>query len=146
MIKESTELRFFRLVTGEDIIAQTQINKLESGNVYILIDPLKVGYMIQEYGKVGISLYQWIFPKITEDQKFPVFPSDILTTAKPSARMTKYYWETLAKHPTYLEGSVDDDDDEEYTMNDEGEDDMDMTEEDHKSVMDELERIKRKYH
>lgn len=143
MTDETIELRFFRLVTGEDIIAQTHINRLDTGNVYILLEPLKIGYVIQDSGRVGISLYQWIFPKITEEQKFPIFPSDILTTAKPSARMIKYYWDTIARYGKNDEEDTSIRDDYDYDETG-GEDEM--TEEDQKNIMDELEKIKRKYH
>lgn len=90
-MKETIELKFFRLVTGEDLITQV----VRKGEIYVLIQPLKIAYMAHAAGKISISLYQWVFSRISDAQEFPIFPTDIITMSNPSVHMTKHYWEMI---------------------------------------------------
>jgi hypothetical protein len=90
-----TSLKFIRLVSGEDIVAET----IEEDGKFILINPLKIVYAINELsGMMSISLMQWIFPKITESQDFVLDKSTIIVRSEPSSSMIKYYFKTLKRY------------------------------------------------
>lgn len=104
------DLRFIRMTTGEDLI--TQVVKKDTH--YILIKPLKIQYMVSESGNIGVSLYEWVFHNISEQQEFPIFPSDVITIGAPSDRMVKYYWDII-NNPNVVPAPVEDE--EEVPMN-----------------------------
>lgn len=81
------------MITGEDLISQV----VKKDTHYILINPLKIQYMVSESGNIGVSLYEWIFHNISEQQEFPIFPTDIVTIGAPSQKMVKYYWDIINK-------------------------------------------------
>lgn len=141
------DVMFIRMVTGEDIISQVIKKKQETGAFYVFLNPMKIGYIMQDSGRIGISLFQWIFPRITETQEFPVFPSDILTMAKPSISMSKHYWDTVSRYSSKDESeSIPYEDESESEYDDDEEEEIEMTDEDQKSIMNELSKIRRKYH
>ena len=88
----SEDVRHFRLVTGEDIIAQVLLE--EKGTV-TLGYPMKVIFLPTKDGAYRISLMEWVFSRISPDQMFPVRDRDIVTTSHPSEIITDYYWEAL---------------------------------------------------
>lgn len=90
-------VKFIRINTGEDVIAQiVEIN--ENNNVsFMFIKPLKILYSIgNRPGFLQISLMEWIFSKICEKQEFIISPDDVITIAEPKKELISYYWDTIA--------------------------------------------------
>lgn len=87
-----------RLNTGEDLISQVVWPETKPGNEghIILVNPMKILCIpSSKPGFVTLSLMQWIFAKITEDQEFNIFNRDILTMSKPNPNLKEYYNETV---------------------------------------------------
>lgn len=79
---------FFRLVTGEDIVAEYEVieDKIK------LINPCKIVYMASEKpGFLSISLMQWVFSKITEEQVYLIPATQVLIQAETSVSMLAHY-------------------------------------------------------
>jgi len=85
-----------RLMTGEDIIADT-VFKNEAGNSrYIVSDPLKIVYLpLKEGTHLSISLMQWMFTRISDNQKFELNSSNVMFTTEPSDNLLEYYYKTV---------------------------------------------------
>ena len=95
---QSPTIRFIRMNTGEDIIAELVKHNLNDEEFYVLINPLKILYSVsQSHGGVSIALMQWIFPRICDKQEFPIYSADIITMCSPSKQMETYYWNVLNK-------------------------------------------------
>jgi hypothetical protein len=90
-------IKFIRLSNGEDLISQLiEIRKEEEDSYYILINPLKIVYMTgNKPGILSISLMQWVFHRVCSDQEFTIYPSDVLTMAKPTDSLMEYYQDSL---------------------------------------------------
>jgi hypothetical protein len=90
-------IKFIRLSNGEDLISQIiEIRKEEEDSYYILINPLKIVYMTgTKPGILSISLMQWVFHRVCSDQEFTIYPSDVLTMAKPTDSLIEYYQDSL---------------------------------------------------
>ncbi len=90
-------IKFIRLSNGEDLISQlVEVRKEEEDSYYILINPLKIVYMTgNKPGILSISLMQWVFHRVCSDQEFTIYPSDVLTMAKPTDSLTEYYQDSL---------------------------------------------------
>tara|TARA_R110000868_G_scaffold395874_1_gene667859 strand:+ start:278 stop:715 length:438 start_codon:yes stop_codon:yes gene_type:complete len=90
-------VKFIRLSNGEDLISQlVEVRKEEEDSYYILINPLKIVYMTgNKPGILSISLMQWVFHRVCSDQEFTIYPSDVLTMAKPTDSLTEYYQDSL---------------------------------------------------
>ena len=92
------KLKYFRLITGEDIIAnavEVPADDIESG-YYMIFDPLKVIYMTgRKPGVFQVSLMQWVFPKICDTQEFKLYEADILIESVPSRTMEEHYYKSL---------------------------------------------------
>lgn len=86
------EVEFFRLVTGEDIVSECEIHD----DHYKLINPCKVVYMSSKRdGFLSISLMQWIFSKICEDQVFELPKNQVLIKSKPNEKMMDHYFSSV---------------------------------------------------
>lgn len=86
---------FVRLVTGEDLVSEVTEVRDNSGkeHYYILNNPMKILYLTGgKAGYMSVSLMQWVFHRICEDQTFNVFPDDVLTIGYPTDKMVDYYW------------------------------------------------------
>ena len=85
-----------RLVTGEDIIADT-VYYNEAGNAkYIVSDPLKIIYLpVSKETHISLSLMQWVFTRISENQTFEIKEQNVLFTTDPSDSLTQYYYKTV---------------------------------------------------
>lgn len=92
MTELSEELRHFRLVTGEDIIAQVLF---EDQTEITLGHPMKIVLLPVDKGSYRISMMEWIFSKVSPFQTFTIKDRDILTTSDPSDDMVEYYWEAM---------------------------------------------------
>lgn len=103
-MKLENSVQFIRLVTGEDLVSE--VTEVENNNevYYVLNNPMKVMYMTgSKPGILSISLMQWVFWKITDEQEFHLLPKDILTFANASASMEDYYWSSLEHFEQYKE-------------------------------------------
>lgn len=85
----NTEVEFIRLVTGEDIVSECEVYD----DFYRLYNPCKVVYLSsQKEGYLSISLMQWVFSKITEEQTFDLPKNQILIKSKPTDSMVDHYF------------------------------------------------------
>jgi hypothetical protein len=122
MVTEENSIQFIRLVTGEDIISDVTHVQSDDTNYYLLNNPLKVVYLTgSKAGILSISLMQWVFWRICDEQVFTIYPEDVLTIAKPSDSMEGYYVKSIEhfkemkdtlNERTEFETTTDDDDDE----------------------------------
>lgn len=91
---EQGEVKFIRLITGEDIITEIR----PQDNNYILVKPLKIVYAFGDKpGVISIGLVQWLFPEIVDTQEIPIKLADIMTIAEPTVQMEINYWESLER-------------------------------------------------
>ena len=86
---------FIRLSTGEDIITQCSMDE----TTFTVYYPFKIVYTVSpaHNGALTISLLEWVFPNITEQQEFTLKKEEILTTAAPSEILHKYYNKVVDK-------------------------------------------------
>jgi hypothetical protein len=83
-----TEVLFFRLKTGEDLISEVQ----ETDKTFILINPCKVLYLkSQRNGFLSISLMQWIFAKICSEQVFEMDKTEVLIRTVADEGLATHY-------------------------------------------------------
>lgn len=94
--KIEENVKFIRLSTGEDIISQIiEVNENENQS-FVLVNPLKILYTVgTNPGYIQISMMEWVFSRVCDDQEFTLNPSDIITIGTPSNHVMHYYWETL---------------------------------------------------
>lgn len=91
-------LKFFRLVTGEDIVGEASLVDNDEENVhYIIHDPMKVMYMMSERG-LGISLAPWIIPTLTKSKVYKIYTSDILVDTETSNELIMSYHKVQAQY------------------------------------------------
>jgi hypothetical protein len=95
-MKLENSIQFIRLSTGEDLISEvTEIEKNDT-SYYHLSNPLKIVYMSgSKAGVLSISLMQWVFWKICDEQEFIIYPEDMITMTKPSDDMEEYYEQSV---------------------------------------------------
>lgn len=93
---EDSAVKFVRLTTGEDVIAEVNYFENEKECYYVLNNPLKVVYMTgNKPGILSISLMQWVFWRIANTQSFTIYPQDVLTVANTTDSMEEYYWSSV---------------------------------------------------
>ena len=86
----------FRLVTGEDIIADATHIEEAGNDRYVIYDPLKIVYLPTTAGThLSISLMQWLFLRISEKQEFEIKAYNVLFTTEPTEDLTDYYYKTV---------------------------------------------------
>lgn len=93
-----SEIYHLRLNTGEDLISEVVWPETKPGNEahVILLNPMKIICIpSNKPGFVTLSLMQWVFTKISEDQEFNIFNRDILTMSNPNPNLKEYYKETV---------------------------------------------------
>ena len=90
----SEDVMHFRLVTGEDIIAQVLLE--DNTGTTTLGFPMKVVFLPTKDGAYRISLMEWVFSRISPAQTFDIKGRDIVTSSIPSDIIVDYYWEALA--------------------------------------------------
>lgn len=101
---EESTVKFVRLTTGEDIIAEVMYFEDDKESYYILNNPLKVVYMTgSKPGILSISLMQWVFWRIANTQSFTIYPNDVLTVANTTDSMEEYYWNSVDHFSEYKE-------------------------------------------
>lgn len=99
-MENGNQITFMRLVTGEDVIAET--TELDSSQRMVLINPLKVIYSITKDGNLSISLYDWIIPGISDHKQFQMDNTNILVTSPAGEKMIQYYKEYLLKGVEFI--------------------------------------------
>lgn len=88
------DIKFVRLSTGEDLITEVIEMKKDEDMYYVFRNPLKILYLSSgrsSSGSLSISLMQWVFYRISEDQNFMIYPTDVVTMGNPSSSMLEYY-------------------------------------------------------
>lgn len=117
----SSDIRFIRLVTGEDIVAE--VTDVANGKL-MMNNPLKVVYTPSlQTGFLSISLMQWIFTRISKNQTFDMDLHNVLVMTDADQQLKEHYEESLItfskKDPTNIS---DEEDDDEFGMlgNDDG--------------------------
>lgn len=94
MHQSAENIKFIRLVTGEDIITEIKPDE----NNYTLVKPLKIVYALGEKpGVISIGLVQWIFPDVVASQEMSIKDRDILTMSDPSLDMLKSYRSSIKR-------------------------------------------------
>lgn len=94
MHQSAENIKFIRLVTGEDIITEIKSDE----NSFTLVKPLKIVYALGEKpGVISIGLVQWIFPDVVASQEMSVKDRDILTMSDPSLDMLKSYRSSIKR-------------------------------------------------
>lgn len=92
------DIYHLRLITGEDLIAEVLWPEAKKGSEshVVLIKPMKIICLpSKKAGFVTLSLMQWVFTKITEEQEFNIYSRDILTMSRPTDSLMQYYRETI---------------------------------------------------
>jgi hypothetical protein len=101
---DENTVKFVRLSTGEDIIAEVMYFEDDKEKFYVLNNPLKIVYMTgNKPGILSISLMQWVFWRITDTQSFNVYPNDVITVANTTDSMEEYYWTSVEHFSEYKE-------------------------------------------
>jgi hypothetical protein len=103
-MKLENSVQFVRLITGEDLVSEVTEVTTDDFNYYLLRNPMKIVYMIgRKPGMMSLSLIQWVFWKICDDQEFNLSPKDVLMIANTSSSMEEYYWSSLEHINEYRE-------------------------------------------
>ena len=85
-----------RMVTGEDVISDAIFINEAGNKKYILNNPLKIVYMpITKGTHLSISLMQWMFSRISDNQNFEVDERNVLMITEPTESLTDYYYKTV---------------------------------------------------
>lgn len=127
-------VKFIRLNTGEDLIAEILEVKDDEKSYYVFVNPLKVVYTMSttNSGILSVGLMQWVLNRICEEQQFNIYPEDVLTMATPTDDLIEYYFgcvdhfminkKQLDDQTEFEDEALDDDDTEslygEYGMDD----------------------------
>lgn len=97
-------VKFVRLNTGEDLVSEVSEVENDDNRYYVLHNPMKIIYqMNMKGGGLTISLMQWVFARICDDQDFIVYCNDVVTMNKPTDSLENYYWETVEHFDTVKE-------------------------------------------
>lgn len=95
-MEEETAIKLVRLVTGEDVLAEVTYVEEEEYAYYVLSNPMKVVYMSGvKPGILSVTLMQWVFGRICENQDFTISPKDVIFVNNTSSSMEEYYWNTV---------------------------------------------------
>lgn len=97
-------VKFVRLNTGEDLVSEVSEIENDDNRYYVLHNPMKIVYQMNvKGGGLTISLMQWVFARICDDQDFVVYSNDVVTMNKPTDSLESYYWETVEHFDTVKE-------------------------------------------
>jgi hypothetical protein len=116
----SSDIRFIRLVTGEDIV--TEVTDVANGKL-MMNNPLKVVYTPSlQTGFLSISLMQWIFTRISKNQTFDMDLHNVLVMTDADQQLKEHYEESLITFSKKDPTNISDEDDDEFGMlgNDDG--------------------------
>lgn len=103
------DIKFIRLTNGEDIVAEV----LDMSNGRIVVNnPLKVLYTPSvNTGFLSISLMQWVFTRISIQQKFDMDMQNVLIMTDADIKLKSHYKDSLQ---TFNREKEDYDDDTEF--------------------------------
>lgn len=92
-----TDVKFIRLMTGDDVISEVVEVGDENQIDYMLICPLKVVYIPSTRGVsyLQVAFMPWVFSRICDTQEFLIHAEDVLTMADVSQQIEEYYWKNL---------------------------------------------------
>jgi hypothetical protein len=98
-------IRFIRMITGEDVLAEFVTRQSTTGNsskmhdFHYLVNPLKVVYgMTPKQDGMIITLGQWVFDTICDNQEFNIKMEDVLLIGNPTKEMIEYYNEAIERN------------------------------------------------
>ena len=104
-----SDIKFIRLVTGEDIVVE--VSEIANGRM-IINNPLKIVYApSMQTGFLSISLMQWVFTRISKNQTFDLDLHNILIMTEADDKLREHYTESLY---TFDKEKKDLDDEDEY--------------------------------
>lgn len=134
---KGNDIRFIRLTNGEDIVAEV----LDVANGRIVINnPLKILYTPSlNTGYLSISLMQWVFTRISKQQKFDMDMTNVLVMTDPEDNLKSHYNESL----NTFDKANDDDEEDDIDFNTlEGDEGIEML----KNLMDKIKGGKGRLH
>lgn len=90
---KAKNIRFIRLNSGEDIV--TEILDISNGKITI-DNPMKVLYTPSvNNGYLSISLMQWVFTRISKNQRFDMDMTNVLLMTEPEQTLIDHYNESI---------------------------------------------------
>ena len=134
---KGNDIRFIRLTNGEDIVAE--VVRISNGRI-VINNPLKILYTPSlNTGYLSISLMQWIFTRISKQQKFDMDLANVLVMTDPEDNLKSHYNESLN---TFDKENDEEDDDEIDFSTLEGDEGIEML----KNLMDKIKGGKGRLH
>ena len=117
MTTEST-IKFIRLVTGEDIVANCLIN---DETQYVDVEnPMKVVISRFNNSKKSILIMMpWLPLEVIADEYATLKYEDILTMVDPKESFIEYYCNTVDKYNELIQSNLEEDMFDEYNLEDE---------------------------
>jgi hypothetical protein len=104
-VQGDNPVKFIRLNTGEDLISEMVV--IENSECMTFINPLKIIYSVSpNKGSLLVTLVQWVFSNICENQEFIINPDDIITVQEPTAEIVDYYFEAIRNRDATKEKSA----------------------------------------
>jgi hypothetical protein len=136
---KAKDIRFIRLTNGEDIVAEV----LDIANGRIVIDsPLKILYTPSlNKGYLSISLMQWVFTRISKQQKFDMDMVNVLIISEPEQSLIEHYNESMDTFDNKNDEDEDEEDDIDFSTL-EGDEGIEML----KNLMDKIKGGKGRLH
>lgn len=114
-----SDIRFIRLVTGEDIVAE--VADVSNGKL-VMNNPLKIVYTPSlQTGFLTISLMQWIFTRISKNQTFDMDLHNVLIMTQAEEQLKDHYEQSLLTFGKSDSSELDNDEDTEFGMLDQNE-------------------------
>lgn len=145
--EELTNTKFVRLQNGDDLICELVELSDDEGVLYMIHNPLKIVYMQSKTGTVQLGFMPWVFPRLCAGQEFTIDPDDVLIISDVSEKMNKYYWENLEYYTNlYEEDKTESHETQDVEPEPEHEEDMEITREEVKEILDNLMKQKRTLH
>lgn len=105
---DNSSVKFIRLVTGEDIIAETTI---VDDNQYVLSSPMKVIYTFSKdnMGYMTLSLSKWILNSLCDDTNIKLKDKDVLLYNDASSSIVEHYFQTIEHYKNDFNDDFNDD-------------------------------------
>lgn len=134
---KAKDIRFIRLTNGEDIVAE--VLDVANGKI-VFNNPLKILYTPSlNTGYLSISLMQWVFSRISKQQKFDMDLTNVLVMTDPEDNLKSHYNDSLST----FDKENDDEDEEDIDFSTlEGDEGIEML----KNLMDKIKGGKGRLH
>lgn len=91
---QQSNIKFVRLITGEDLV--TELVYSEDMGGLVLYNPMKVVYFTTE-SSVSLTLIEWIFSSVCKNQMFPMSSNNVLVVSDVTSGMEQMYFTMLTK-------------------------------------------------